>query len=130
MKTSIVILSCMFVTLLAADAYASPTEERTYTYYGFYHGYVDGQYCICKIGPCSQYGDVIGQKTYACNGAVYSWGITQGTCFTKIELETAPCGTAAQSGSTGDVSQEELLQASSSKVGSSTQGDRLCGFVE
>lgn len=81
--------------MVGLPAFASPTHERTYSYYGYNYGPTNDDHCTCRVGPC--FPELLGQKTYSCNGAVYSWGITTGTCFDRVELETVPCGSGAAS---------------------------------
>lgn len=88
------ILALLALTLIVTAApvvVALPTHETTYSYYGFDYGQTDGNYCICKIGPCPHGGFLMGQKTYACDGGVYTWGVTSGNCFVQVEEETSSC---------------------------------------
>jgi hypothetical protein len=66
--------------LLVQPAFA--IRERTVSYYGYIYG-SDGVYCACRIGPCG-YDDLLGEKTFYCDGTTSSWGITEG-CFTRTE---------------------------------------------
>lgn len=73
-----VLYSLVLLTLTPA-AFAT-FRERTVSYYGYVYG-SNGVYCSCQIGPCA-YDDILGEKTFHCDGTTSSWGITEG-CFTR-----------------------------------------------
>ena len=67
------------VVMLAPSAFA--LREKTVGYYGYVYG-SNGDYCTCKVGPCNPLteSELLGEKTFYCDGTTSAWGVTSG-CF-------------------------------------------------
>jgi hypothetical protein len=80
--TNVQRVAASIFVLMAMTSPASATfRERTVSYRGYAYGSA-GNYCSCQVGPCG-FDDLLGQKTFYCDGTTSSWGITEG-CFTRI----------------------------------------------
>jgi len=106
------VLYSLVILALAPAAFA--LRERTVSYYGYVYG-SDGVYCSCRIGPCG-FDDILGEKTFYCDGSTSSWGITEG-CFTRTVVtfgEECPAELAAAA--SDQLSEAESARDSSTSV--------------
>lgn len=82
----------VFVLCLIAAGFATATyavlREKTFHYWAYTYGdgvpaYRPENNCSCVVGPCAPVYEVVGEKTYSCDGSTNEWGYVDHPCATK-----------------------------------------------
>lgn len=80
----VVVLSMLALTLLASSSGAD-FRERTdhfwaWTYGGGIPAYSPEYGCYCRVGPCAPVYEIVGERTYHCDGTTSEWGYVDHPC--------------------------------------------------
>ena len=89
------VLVVLLVIGLATAAYAV-LRERTTHYWAYTYGdgipaFQPGTGCTCVVGPCPGFYEIVGERTFNCDGTTTEWGYVDHPCTDKTYTSGSWC---------------------------------------